>query len=271
MKMMCRTLGVARSSYYASNKQSKGDCIPGRNNEFDPDLVLRIWRLVKRYATYGYRRITALLRRDKQASKVNHKAVYRIMKAFRWLYRKPKPRPTRTHYGKVSVPKSNMRWCSDVFRIQCDNGEHVEVLFALDCHDREVISWTYTTGGINSECVQNLVVDCVSARFNDHLTHRIQWLTDNGPCYVSKSTVGFLRSMGFEVCTTRPYSPESNGMAEAFVKTFKRDYAELGDRSSADAVTRKLGQWFEEYNSHAPHKALGMMSPRDYRELKQAG
>lgn len=269
MKAMCRTLGIPRSSYYASKRQTNKQ---PRDTSIDADLVQRIRELVKRYATYGYRRITALLRRDKNAPQVNHKRVYRIMKAFRWLLRpNAKRRPTRTHKGKVSVSKSNMRWCSDVFRIQCDNGEHVEVLFALDCHDREVIGWTYSKGGINSEHVQNLVVDCVSSRFGDRLPHRVQWLTDNGPYYVSKRTVSFLRSMGFEVCTTRPYSPESNGMAEAFVKTFKRDYAELSDRSSADAVIRKLGQWFEEYNCHAPHKALGMMSPRDYRSLKHAG
>lgn len=40
--------------------------------------------------------------------------------------------------------------------------------------------------------------------------------------------------LGFVVCTTPVTSPQTNGMAEAFVKTFKRDYVYLNDL--ADAV-----------------------------------
>ncbi len=115
------------------------------------------------------------------------------------------------------------------------------------------------------------MVDCVGARFGDELPHRIQWLSDNVPCYVARQTTTFAKYLGFDVCTTRPYSPASNGMAEAFVKTFKRDYAYVSDLSSADVVEQKLHVWFDEYNNVAPHKALGMMSPRMYMEFQQAG
>ena len=59
-------------------------------------------------------------------------------------------------------------------------------------------------------------------------------------------------------------------MAEAFVKTFKRDYAYISNLSSAETVKRKLPEWFEEYNNVAPHKALDMMSPRMYINLQHA-
>jgi hypothetical protein len=55
----------------------------------------------------------------------------------------------------------------------------------------------------------------------------------NGPCYVSRDTVAFAKELGFEVCTTLAYSPESNRMAEAFVKTFKRDYIAFYDPLNA--------------------------------------
>ncbi len=61
--------------------------------------------------------------------------------------------------------------------------------------------------------------------------------------YVAKETVYFGRSIGFEICTTAPYSPESNGMAEAFVKTFKRDYIYIADLRSAQRVLEQLLVW----------------------------
>jgi hypothetical protein len=41
-------------------------------------------------------------------------------------------------------------------------------------------------------------------------------------------------------------SPESNGIAEAFVKTFKRDYARLSILPDAETVIALLPAWFEE-------------------------
>jgi Integrase core domain len=63
------------------------------------------------------------------------------------------------------------------------------------------------------------------------------------------------------------YSPESNGMAEAFVKTFKRDYVYLHRLESAATVLAQLSAWFEDYNEVHPHRGLKMRSPREYRRL----
>ena len=54
-------------------------------------------------------------------------------------------------------------------------------------------------------------------------------------------------------------------MAEAFVKTFKRDYVFVSDLRSAEHVRAQLAYWFEDYSENAPHKGLQMKSPREYR------
>ena len=51
VKMMCRTLGVARSSYYASKKRKESARMPKTRDESDANLLQRIRELVKRYAT----------------------------------------------------------------------------------------------------------------------------------------------------------------------------------------------------------------------------
>ena len=54
--------------------------------------------------------------------------------------------------------------------------------------------------------------------------HTVEWLSDNGPPFVADETRRFGARAGLLVVNTPAYSPESNGMAESLVKTFKRDY-----------------------------------------------
>ncbi len=52
-------------------------------------------------------------------------------------------------------------------------------------------------------------------------------------------------------------------MAEAFIKTFKRDYVWFGDLKDAQTVMKQLGKWMEDYNEETPHKASRIFSPRE--------
>ena len=145
-------------------------------------------------------------------------------------------RPVRTHDGLIITLTSNMRWCSDVFEIGCWNGERVRVAFSLDCHDREIISYIATTAGISGEMVRDLMAESIEARFGlvDRLPHRIEWLSDNGSAYTAHETRMLRGQHGAaSVCTTPVQSPESNGMAEGFVNTFKRDYVHINRLETA--------------------------------------
>jgi putative transposase len=59
-------------------------------------------------------------------------------------------------------------------------------------------------------------------------------------------------------------SPQSNGMAEAFVRTIKRDYVRVNPTPDAKTVIRSLSKWFDHYNQLHPHRALGYRSPREF-------
>jgi putative transposase len=201
---------------------------------------------------------------------VNKKRVYRLMRRQNLLLERHTARPIRVHDGVISTKESNQRWCSDDFEIACKDGAVVRVSFCLDCHDREVLSFVATTKGVGSELVRDLLAQALDRRFGAQRPPKpVEWLTDNGPGYTAKDTGLFARKAGLLPCTTAPYSPESNGMAEAFVKTFKRDYVAYADRETAEMVLVQLEGWFWDYNHCHPHSALGMLSPQEYISLRR--
>jgi putative transposase len=244
------------------------------STEADAALVTRVRNLVRGRATYGYKRVAAVFRREfrqGRGDRVNHKRLYRVMRQHGLLLRRHYgDRPGRVHDGVIITLRSNQRWCSDAFEIRCWNGERVQVAFSLDCCDREVMGYVATTGTIDGELIRDLMLESVQSRFGQdarRVPHTIQWLTDNGGAYVADDTVDFAEHLGLEPCTTPPYSPESNGMAESFVKGFKRDYAYQYEPRTAAIVLENLPRWIDDYNRFRPHKGLKMLSPSEYRQL----
>jgi putative transposase len=272
MKAVTDTLGVSRSRQYERRKEGPGPRRGHYQKADDGRYLALIRQIIDGRMTCGYRRVTVFLNRllaREEKPSVNPKRVYRIMKINGLLLQRHTGRPIRTHDGTVMRPRSNERWCSDVFENPCWNGERIRVAFAMDCCDREVMSWVATTGSINGEIIRDLMTEAMEARFGliHQVPGRIEWLSDNAPAYTARDTMNFARLAGLEACTTPYYSPESNGMAEAFIKTFKRDYVTVHPLTNARSVMDHLSAWFEDYNENHPHKGLKMMSPREYRRL----
>ncbi|MXN28740.1 integrase core domain-containing protein, partial [Delftia sp. CH05] len=79
------------------------------------------------------------------------------------------------------------------------------------------------------------------------------------------------RALGLKPINTPVCSPQSNGMAESFVNTFKRDYVARMDLSDAQTVLAQLPAAFEHFNEVHPHSSLKMRSPREFRRQHAAG
>ena len=268
MKAVTDALGVARSNVIERSKAAR----PGRGpqeREGDAELTTDIRELVDQRPTYGYRRITALIRRRRRSTAsnpVNAKRVYRLMKKHGLLLeRHTGRRRLRKHDGKVVAPRSNVRWCSDGMEFTCWNGEIVRIAFVLDCHDREVIGWVATTLGISGEMIRDLMIECVEARFDTwRAPDAVQWLTDNGSIYAAANTIDMAVALNLVACFTPVESPESNGIAEAFVKTFKRDYVRINPIPDARTALPAVEHWMEDYNEVHPHSGLAYQAPREY-------
>ncbi|HGT7420178.1 TPA: IS3 family transposase [Escherichia coli] len=271
VSLVSRCLRVSRAQLHVILRRTD-DWKDGRRSRHsdDTDVLLRIHHVIGELPTYGYRRVWALLRRQAELDgmpAINAKRVYRIMRQNALLLERKTavPPSKRAHTGKVAVKESNQRWCSDGFEFRCDNGEKLRVTFALDCCDREALHWAVTTGGFDSETVQDVMLGAVERRFGSELpTSPVEWLTDNGSCYRANETRQFARMLGLEPKNTAVRSPESNGIAESFVKTIKRDYISIMPKPDGLTAAKNLAEAFEHYNEWHPHSALGYRSPREY-------
>ncbi|EJB3965409.1 TPA: IS3 family transposase [Escherichia coli] len=271
VSLVSRCLRVSRAQLHVILRRTD-DWMDGRRSRHtdDTDVLLRIHHVIGELPTYGYRRVWALLRRQAELDgmpAINAKRVYRIMRQNALLLERKTavPPSKRAHTGKVAVKESNQRWCSDGFEFRCDNGEKLRVTFALDCCDREALYWAVTTGGFDSETVQDVMPGAVERRFgNDLPSSPVEWLTDNGSCYRANETRQFARMLGLEPKNTAVRSTESNGIAESFVKTIKRDYISIMPKPDGLTAAKNLAEAFEHYNEWHPHSALGYRSPREY-------
>ena len=129
MKTISRMLGVARSNVIERRDGHRPRRGP-QERSGDVELAGEIRRFVDERPTYGYRRIAALLKRERRSDglvPLNAKRIYRLMKKHGLLLeRHTGRRRPREHDGQVattartaagarmrsSSPAGTVRWCA---------------------------------------------------------------------------------------------------------------------------------------------------------------
>ena len=135
MTAICSVLRVARRTAYYVARARPG----GRYHRADDEAVLQQIRAVTNSrATYGYRRVWAMVNRTFRVG-YNRKRIRRVMQLHGLMLA---PRVHRRHgpphVGQIQQPASNQRWSKDVIHIPIWRVDDVYVAFAIDSHDREV-------------------------------------------------------------------------------------------------------------------------------------
>jgi len=121
-------MSIHPKSIYKKPLKTKG--LRFYNKESDQEILEQIRPIIKLRPSYGYKRVTAMLNKQRLllgALRINRKRVYRVMKMNGLIL----PKSIREHdhqpTGKVMTLFSNTRWCSDCFEIKCFSGEKVFV------------------------------------------------------------------------------------------------------------------------------------------------
>ncbi|PIU28133.1 MAG: hypothetical protein COT09_06205 [Candidatus Hydromicrobium americanum] len=112
----CQIVGISRPTYYYKPKVSRPN---------GTDLADRIEEIALEYPSYGYRRITAELRR--QGLKVNHKRVYRIMRSQNLLCRAQKSFKVTTNSAHSLKKYPNL--IEDLVPYRTDQVWHADITY----------------------------------------------------------------------------------------------------------------------------------------------
>jgi putative transposase len=260
---MCALAGVSRAGFYREWRSAA----PG---EEEMELRDTIQRLALAHRHYGYRRLTALLRRDGRL--VNHKRVLRLMQADNLLcLRRPAFRPATTdarhswrvwpnlarHLHPLAV---NQLWVADITYVRLGEA-FVYLAVVLDAFSRRVIGWALAEHLQASLALDALEMALASrAVVAGALVHH----SDRGVQYACGDYIARLEAHGILPSMSRAGCPYDNAMAESFMKTLKheevdgRRYRDLADARQA------IGGFIETvYNAQRLHSALGYRTPAE--------
>ncbi len=86
-------------------------------------------------------------------------------------------------------------------------------------------------------------------------------MTDNGSCYKARNFAKACRRRGIKHIRTRPYTPQTNGKAERFIKTALNEWAYAQAFETSELRAEELPNWLHRYNHHRPHSAIGDKPP----------
>ena len=256
-------MDLPRSTYYYKSRDKTG------KEREDADLRDRIERLALRFPRYGYRRMTAQLKRD--GLKVNHKRVLRIMGASDLLCRVKRKfvRTTDSNHDYRIYPNlyrnrvpdgPNQIWVADITYIRLST-DFVYLAVILDAYSRKVVGWSLSRK-IDAQLTCAALKVAITSRWPSRgCIHH----SDRGVQYAAHVYTELLQEHGFQISMSRRGNPYDNAQAESFFKTLKCEEVYLTEYSSMKEVKNRLGEFIDQvYNKERLHSALGYVSPAEF-------
>ena len=259
-------LKMARSSYYYKKTPDL------QKDKEDTYLRDKIESIVVEHERYGYRRVTAQLKRD--GSDVNHKRVQRIMQQEglickikkRWVNTTDSnhPYPVAPNLLKeAKITGVNQAWVADITYIRIMTA-FVYLAVILDVFSRKVVGWAISLR-IDTELTRAALRMAVEMRRPPKgCIHH----SDRGVQYAAHEYVDDLNADGLLISMSRKGNPYDNAWAESFMKTLKSEEVYLWDYKTFEDVKRRIPFFIEDvYNEKRLHSALGYCPPNEYEAL----
>ena len=233
----------------------------GRPRSDEAALCRRLRALVRRRPRFGYRRLTAMLKREGWA--VNRKRVLRLCRK-EGLKVRQKPRKQRAMgcsanacHLRQAAHKDHV-WCWDFAFDRTENGTTLKWLSIIDEYTRECLALKVSRG-ITSEDVLDTLAELFAMR---GVPQAIR--SDNGPEFVAKAIQAWLGRLQINALYVSPGSPWENGYAESFHSKLVDEFLSRETFANVLAARQQTAAWKDDYNHDRPHSSLGYLTPVEF-------
>ena len=264
VRHLCELAGVSRASYYRRFEARAP-------READVELTSHIQLLSLRHKFYGYRRITAVLRRSGMI--INAKRVQRLMRDDNLIAmrRKPFAPPTSdSRHGFLIVPNllrglvpsgPDQIWVADITYIRLREA-FAYLAVILDGFSRKVVGWAlapHLDASLALQALDHALADRKPRPAS--LIHH----SDRGVQYASTDYRQRLADNDIAVSMSRPGNPYDNAKAESFMKTLKNEEVDGRRFKDINDARRSLAVFIDTvYNTERLHSALGYCPPLEF-------
>jgi transposase InsO family protein len=255
---ICQVLDFARSNCYYQPVE--------RNEQGLRDVIEEI---ATQYPRYGYRRITAQLRR--RGLVVNGKRVRRIMREMGLLV-KSKPKKRRTTHSEHDFPRypnlvqdmvivrPDQVWVADITYIRLQN-EWVYLAVIMDVFTRCIRGW-HLSRNLDQQLTLTALEKALVQR-KPEVHH-----SDQGVQYAATAYVKVLEGASIAISMAEVGAAWQNGYAERLIRTIKEEEVDLSDYYDYWDAYSQIGQFIEHVYMHKRiHSALDYLTPVEFEHL----
>jgi putative transposase len=258
LALVARVVGCPRSTLYA----------PARPRSTPAALQTALREVVTQWPTYGYRRVTAELRR--RGWRVGHNRIQRLLRTLGLTHIPPRrvvhttdsdhpfPRyPNRV--VNLCVVRPDQVWVGDITYIRLWTG-FIYLAVLMDVFTRAIRGWHL--GRYLDQTLTLTALRRALAQATPEIHH-----SDQGVQYAATAYVDLLTVHRIAISMAEVGEPTQNGYAERLMRTIKEEEVDLSEYHDYADAYRQIGRFLDQVYMHKRiHSALGYLTPVEFEQ-----